>query len=120
MIERPGGFQIQRFCVRPGRHIMESAEPDDPEFGDAAHCRAALHKPVAIPGKEAAKNTVEVPQIVGAVKIAETPGAAQVAQEAAENAVEAPQRLPKVAARIIVEKCESRNSLDYIYLDWGN
>ena len=34
---------------------MESAaEPDDPEFVNAAHCRAALHRSVASPAKEAA------------------------------------------------------------------
>ena len=39
MFERPGGFQTRRFCVRPGIPVMESAaEPDDPEFEDAAHC----------------------------------------------------------------------------------
>ena len=36
-------------------------------------------------------NVVVASQIVGAVKVTETPGAAQVAQEAAENAVEASQ-----------------------------
>ncbi len=43
---------------------MESAaEPDDPEFGDAAHCRAAPHRPVVNPAKESAENAVEAPQI---------------------------------------------------------
>ena len=46
IIELPVGFQTQRFCVRLGRTVMESAaESDDPEFRDAAHCRAALHRP---------------------------------------------------------------------------
>ena len=46
MFEIPGGFQLQRFCGRPGRPVKEAAEPDDPEFGDAAHCREANHRSV--------------------------------------------------------------------------
>ena len=45
MIERPGGFQIRRFCVRPERPVVSSAE-DDPDPGDATLCRAVLHRPV--------------------------------------------------------------------------
>ena len=38
------------------RPIVESAaEPEDPEYGDAAHCRTALHRPVASSAKEAAE-----------------------------------------------------------------
>ncbi len=55
MIEGPGGFQIQRYYFRPKRPIMESStKPDYPEFGDAAHCRVALHRPVSSPAMEAA------------------------------------------------------------------
>ena len=47
MIERPGGYQIRRFCVRTGRPVVESAEEqDDFDSGDAAPYRAALHRPV--------------------------------------------------------------------------
>ena len=60
-----------------------------------AHCRAALHRHVANPAKEA-------PQIVGAAKATQTSGASQVAQEAAENAVEASQ----------IGLIEERDSLD--------
>ena len=77
MIERPGGFQIRRFCVRPERPVVSSAEDDpdpgdatlcfaafhrpvvesaeerdDPDAGDAALCRAALHRPVVSPAEE--------------------------------------------------------------------
>ena len=48
-------------------------------FGDAAHCRAALHRSVATPTKEAAD--------VGATRVAESPGAAPIVKEAAENAI---------------------------------
>ena len=59
---------------------MESAaELNVPEFGDAAHCRAALHISVSSPAKEAT-------QIVGAARVAEIPGAAPVVKEAAEKA----------------------------------
>ena len=76
MIEKLGGFRIRRVCARPGRPVTESAaEPDDPEFGDAAHCRAALHRPVVGPAKESAENAVEASQIVEAAKVAKTPGA---------------------------------------------
>ena len=103
---------------------MESAaEPDDPEFGDAAHCRAAPHRPVVSPAKESAENAVEAPQIVGVTKVAETPGAAKLAKEAAVNAVEAPQILgaaevaetpgaAKVAARIVLEAAEAGDDPD--------
>ena len=67
-----------------------------------AHCRAALHRHVASPAKEADENAVEAPQIVGAAKATQTPGASQVAQEAAENAVEASQ----------IGSIEERDSLD--------
>ena len=71
---------------------MESAaEPDDLEFGDTAHCRLALRRPVVSLAKEAAENTVEASQITEAAKVAETQGAAQVAKEAFENTVEASQ-----------------------------
>ena len=64
---------------------MESAaEPDDPEFGDAAHCRAAPHRPVVSPAKESAENAVEALQIVGAAEVVETPGAARIVLEAVE------------------------------------
>ena len=33
--ERPGGLQIRRFCVKPERPVVGSAE-DEPEAGDAA------------------------------------------------------------------------------------
>ena len=49
MIERPGGFHISRFCVRPERPVVAE---DDPDAGDAALCRAALHKPVVSPAEE--------------------------------------------------------------------
>jgi len=45
MIERPGGFQIRRFCVRPERPVVGSAE-DEPDAGDTALGRAALHRTV--------------------------------------------------------------------------
>ena len=67
-----------------------------------AHCRAALHRHVVSPAKEADENAVEAPQIVGAAKARQTPGAYQVAQEAAENAVEASQ----------IGSIEERDSLD--------
>ena len=80
----------QLFTARPD--VKTAAEPDDPEFGDSAHCRAALHRPVTAPvAKEATESAVDVSQIVGAAKAAETPGAARVAPEAAENVVETSQ-----------------------------
>ena len=45
MIWRPEGFQIRRFSVRPEWPVVGSAE-DEPETGDAALCRAALHRPI--------------------------------------------------------------------------
>ena len=46
MIERPEGFQIWRFCVRPGRPVVRSAaEPDASEFRNASYCRGALPRP---------------------------------------------------------------------------
>ena len=70
MIEGPGGFQIQRYCVRPRRPIIESStKPNVPEFGNDAHCRTALHRTVASPAMEAAKDVVEASQIVGAAKV---------------------------------------------------
>ena len=41
--------------------------------------------------KETAENAVKVSQIIRAAKVAETPGAAQVANEADENKIEASQ-----------------------------
>ena len=53
MIEKPGGLQIKGSGIRDGGHcllqtalhhtIVEAAEPDDSEYRDATHCRAALH-----------------------------------------------------------------------------
>ena len=38
-------WETRRFCVRPGRPVMESvAEPDDPELRDVVHVRAAFHR----------------------------------------------------------------------------
>ena len=99
---------------------MESAaEPDDPEFEDAAHCWAAPHRPVVSPAKESAENAVKAPQIVGATKRAETPGAAQITKEAAENAVEALQIVGAAevvetpgAARIVLEAVEAGEDPD--------
>ena len=45
MIERPGGFQIRRFCFRPERPVLVSTE-DDLDAGDAVPYRAAFHRPV--------------------------------------------------------------------------
>ena len=68
--------------------------PEDSEYGDAAYCRAALHRPVASPANEAAENTVRASQtgrtvniagnaveashIVRAAKLAETLAATQI------------------------------------------
>ena len=45
MIKGPGDFQIRRFCVRPERPVVGSAD-DDPDAGDAALGRAALRRPI--------------------------------------------------------------------------
>ena len=45
MIKRPGGSQIRRFCVRPERPVVGSAE-DEPDAGDTVLGRAALRGPV--------------------------------------------------------------------------
>ena len=44
MIERSRGFQIRRFCVKPGRSVVEAAE-DEPDAGDTALCETALQGP---------------------------------------------------------------------------
>ena len=49
--ERPGGLQIRRFCVKPERPVVGSAE-DEPEAGDAALCLSALHRPFVSPAEE--------------------------------------------------------------------
>ena len=97
---------------------MESAvEPEDPVYGDAAHCRRAYHRPVASPVKEAAENAVGTSQILRTANVAETSGAASVLKEAAENTVRAsqiertanlaetpgPAPVGKVTAMILVE-----------------
>ena len=41
MIERSRGFQIRRFCVKPGRSVVSLTE-DEPDAGDAALGYAAL------------------------------------------------------------------------------
>ena len=69
MIQRSGGFQIRRFCVKPGRPVVSLAEDysnavgtalgqaafpksvveaaeDEPDAGDAALGETALHGPV--------------------------------------------------------------------------
>ena len=43
MIERSGGFQIRRFCVRPGRPVV-SLTVDEPDAGDTTLCQAALSR----------------------------------------------------------------------------
>ena len=53
MIEKPGGLQIKGSGIRDGRRCLlqtalhhtfvEAAEPEDSEYRDATHCRAALH-----------------------------------------------------------------------------
>ena len=74
------------------RPVVESAvEPEDPVYGDAAHCRRAYHRPVASPVKEAAENAVGTSQILRTANVAETSGAASVLKEAAENTVRASQ-----------------------------
>jgi len=36
--------------------VVESTTgPEDPDYGDAAHCGTALHRPVASPSQEAAE-----------------------------------------------------------------
>ena len=35
--------------------MFVAAEPEDPQYGDTAHCKTALHKPVVSPLKEAAE-----------------------------------------------------------------
>ena len=85
------------------RPVVEPLEePEDSEYGDTAHCgtalhrpvvetveeqeilmqgrcslQTALHRPVASSLKEAAKNAVAASQIVGAAKLAVTPGQPQ-------------------------------------------
>ena len=34
--------------------VTDAGDTNDPEFGDDAHCRAALHRSVASPEEEAA------------------------------------------------------------------
>jgi len=36
--------------------------PEDFKYGDAAHCRAALHRPDVSPAEETAKNTIRTSQ----------------------------------------------------------
>jgi len=47
-------------------------------YRDSANSRAALHKPVVSPAKEAAENTVRASQIGKTVKVAETSEACSV------------------------------------------
>ena len=63
--------------------------PEDSEYGDAAHCRAALYRTDASPVKKAAQNKVRASQIGRTVNVAGTSGAAPLVKEADENAVEA-------------------------------
>ena len=56
MIKKPGGLQIKGSSIRDGRScslqtalyhpILEAAEPDDSEYGDATDCRVALYTSV--------------------------------------------------------------------------
>ena len=56
MIKKPGGLQIKGSGIRDGRScslqtalyhpILEAAEPDDSEYGDATDCRVALYTSV--------------------------------------------------------------------------
>ena len=60
MIEKPGGLQIKGSGIRDRRSctsqtalhhaVVEAAEPDDSEYGDAAHCGTALHRPETTSG----------------------------------------------------------------------
>ena len=69
---------------------MESkTEPEDTEYGEDAHCRTTLHRPVDSPAKEAAENTVRAYQIGRTVKVAWTSEAAPLVKEEAEITVEA-------------------------------